>query len=121
MFSGGVAAVTHVMLCCAFWSAGRAVGIELPLWFWMSFVPVVLVAGVIPVTFAGIGVRDYLLFLFLGSTVGAKAQADQIAAVSMLILFSTLLFSALGGLVYLAFRTPPKKSSESEVAWDLNR
>jgi uncharacterized protein (TIRG00374 family) len=117
----GGAAWTHIMLCCGFWSAGRAVGIELPLWFWMSFVPVILVAGVIPVTFAGIGVRDYLLFLFIGSTAGAVARADQIAALSMLILFSTLLFSALGGLVYLVYRAPSKGSAESEVAVDLKQ
>jgi len=101
---GAAALITQIFICCAFCSAGHAVGIHLPLWAWMSFVPVILVAGVLPVTFAGIGVRDYLLFLFLGAAAGVGAGADQIAALSLLMLLSTLFLASLGGVVYLVYK-----------------
>ena len=115
----GAALATQALICCGFWSAGRSVGIQYPLWGWMSFVPVILVANVLPVTFAGIGVRDYLLFLFLGSAAGASAQADQIAALSMLMLFSTFFLAAMGGLVYLVYKPPAKSVSKVEIPSEL--
>lgn len=106
------ALVTQVLICGAFWSAGNALGIHLPLWGWMSFVPVILVASVLPITFAGIGVRDYLLFLFLGSSMQAGVAADQVAALSLLFLVFALLLAVIGGLVYLVYK-PGAKTSEA--------
>jgi uncharacterized protein (TIRG00374 family) len=102
------ALVTQVLICTSFWSAGNALGIHLPLWAWMSFIPIMLVASVFPITFAGIGVRDYLLFLFLGSSMHLGVGADQIAALSLLFLVFTLLLAAIGGLVYLVYKPAPK-------------
>lgn len=109
------ALVTQVLICCAFWSAGCAVDIHLPLWAWMSFVPVILVAGVLPITFAGIGVRDYLLFLFLGSAAPVAAGADQITALSLLMLLCALLLSGIGGLVYMVYKPASKIGSVAAV------
>ena len=114
---GFAALVTQMVICCAFCLAGHAVGIHLPVWAWMSFVPVILVAGVLPVTFAGIGVRDYLLFLFLGTAAGVGAGADQIAALSLLMLLFALLLAAIGGLVYLVYKPnkPAKHLAPAQV------
>ena len=109
------ALVTQVLICGAFWSAGNALGIHLPLWAWMSFVPVILVASVLPITFAGIGVRDYLLFLFLGSSMQAGVGADQIAALSLIFLVFTLLLAAIGGLVYLVYKPGAKPNAAVTV------
>jgi hypothetical protein len=110
------ALVTQLLNCCAFWAAGAAVGIHLPLWTWTSFVPVILVASVLPITFAGIGVRDYLLFLFLGTAFSAGVGADQIAALSLLMLLCALLFALIGGGVYLVYKPPAKSVSVAPVA-----
>lgn len=97
------ALLTQSMICAGFYFAGRAVGIELPLFSWMSFVPVIVASSALPITFAGIGVREYLLLLFVGSAAVAVDQ-ERILAASLLVLALGLLMALLGGLVYLLYR-----------------
>ena len=96
---------TQVLICTTYWTVGNAVGIKVPLLLWMSFVPMIALAGVLPITFAGIGVRDYLLFLFLDSSL--QGGGDRLAALSLLLLGYTLFSALLGGLVYLLYRVKP--------------
>ncbi len=97
------ALLTQSMICAGFYFAGRAVGIDLPLFSWMSFVPVIVASSALPITFAGIGVREYLLLLFVGSTAVAVDQ-ERILAASLLVLALGLLMALLGGVVYLLYR-----------------
>jgi uncharacterized protein (TIRG00374 family) len=102
----GVAAMlSQLLICATYWTVGKAVGIEVPLLAWTSFVPVIVLSGVLPITFAGIGVRDYLLFLFLGSAL--NGGGDRLAALSLLLLSYTLFSALMGGLVYLFYRAKP--------------
>ena len=85
----------------------------------MCFVPVILLAGVLPITFAGIGVRDYLLFVFLGATIGNPIQKERIAALSLILLILALQSAALGGLIYLGYkpgRRNPSSASNSDFS-----
>lgn len=97
------ALLTQSMICAVFYLAGRAVGIELSLVSWMSFVPVIVASSALPITFAGIGVREYLLLLFVGSSAVAVDQ-ERILAASLLVLALGLLMALLGGVVYLLYR-----------------
>lgn len=101
LFVAACAMTTQVLVCALFCAVGRAVGLELPLTDWMSFVPVVVASGILPITFSGVGVRDYLLLAFLGGAV--HADNERILAVSVLVLAVSLLMAAIGGLVYLAY------------------
>ena len=103
---------TQSMICVIFYLAGRAVGIELPLLSWMSFVPVIVASGALPITFAGIGVREYLLLLFVGGTATAVDQ-ERILAASLLILALAVVMALIGGLVYLLYR-PEAKAEQDE-------
>jgi uncharacterized protein (TIRG00374 family) len=98
------ALLTQLVLSASFWAGGEAVGISLNLLSWASFVPVILVAAVLPITFAGIGVRDTLLFLFLGGV--ARSDPERVAALSILMLAFGLTTASLGGVVYLFFKPP---------------
>lgn len=111
----GVAAralCAQLLVCGTYWTVGAAVGIEAPLTVWVSFVPVIILAGVLPITFAGIGVRDYLLFLFMGhfSTEGE----DRLAALSLLLLGYALFSALLGGVAYLFYRVQPTPASSDK-------
>lgn len=101
------ALATQILICSTFWAAGRSIGISLPLSSWMSFVPVIVVASVLPITFAGIGIRDSLLFLFLGAGSGAGVEKERIAALSLFLLILALHNAAIGGLVYLGYKPSP--------------
>lgn len=105
------AVCTQVLLCVLFHLGGAAVGIIMPLTAWMSFVPIVLAANAVPITPAGIGVRDYLLVLFLGVIGGVESER---ALAASFVIFSMILAVCLfGGVVYLFYR--PQTAEEGKV------
>jgi uncharacterized membrane protein YbhN (UPF0104 family) len=98
----GAALLTQLLNCGAFYCAGLAVGVTASFAAWSSFVPVVLAANILPITLAGLGVREYLLVLFLGVVAGT---APEQALAASAIAFGMMLFVSLaGGGVYLFFR-----------------
>jgi uncharacterized membrane protein YbhN (UPF0104 family) len=107
-----VAAVfTQLINCVLFYFAGVAVGIERPLVTWLTFVPVVLAASALPISVAGIGVREYLLILFLGVVAGVDRER---ALAASFVAFSIILtICLLGGLLYIFYK-PKQKLTASE-------
>jgi uncharacterized protein (TIRG00374 family) len=105
----GAAIGTQLLLCAVYYLAGVAVGIHAPPSVWFSFVPIVIAANAFPVTIAGIGVREYLLVLFL--RVLAHVPGETALAASFLVLGMTLTVSLLGGAVYIIYR--PAKIGEA--------
>jgi uncharacterized protein (TIRG00374 family) len=102
----GAAVITQILNCVIFYLAGVSVGIHCPLLLWMTFVPIVLAANAIPVTIAGIGIREYLLVLFLGVIAGVdNAGAFAASFVVFSVLFTMCL---LGGLLYIFYK--PKRA-----------
>jgi uncharacterized membrane protein YbhN (UPF0104 family) len=104
------AITTQLILCVVFYLAGVAVGIHIPLLVWFSFVPVALAANAIPITIAGLGVREYLLVLFLyvlAGVDGEQALAASFAAFAMI-----LAVCLIGGVVFIFYR-PKRKSAEA--------
>lgn len=92
----------QVVLCAVFWVAGLAVGVSAGPAVWFGFVPVVLAANALPITIAGLGIREYLVVLFLG--VLASVPAEVALAASLAVFFMMLATNMLGGLVFLAYR-----------------
>ena len=90
------ALATQVLLCGVYYLCGTAVGVHASFGAWLGFVPVILAANVIPITVAGIGIREYLLVLFLSVVVGV--EQTQAMAVSLLVL-AVSLFQSLSGVV----------------------
>jgi len=96
------AVVVQLLNCAIFWLAGLAVGITLPLAAWINFVPIILAANILPITIAGLGVREYLMVLFLG-VLGGVPDSQAMAA-SLLVFASMVAVSAAGGLVFVLYR-----------------
>ena len=82
-----------------------------PLLPWLTFVPIVLAANALPITIAGIGIREYLLVLFLGIII--HVDGAHAVATSFVILSLILVICLLGGLLYIFYR--PKSKLESSV------
>lgn len=104
----GAAVVTQLLLCVLFYLAGLSVGIQAPAFVWLSFVPIVLAANALPITIAGLGVREYLLVLFLGVT--AQVESERALAASFVAFAMILAVCLLGGLLYVFYR--PKTQVE---------
>lgn len=109
-----IALLTQFMNCAAFYCAGAAVGLEASLAVWCSFVPVLLAANILPITIAGLGVREYLLVLFLGVIAGTAPE--QALAASAVAFGMMLLVSLAGGAVYLFYRPHGQRSTNPSGA-----
>ena len=97
------ALAVQIVLCAVFYVAGLAVGVALAPGVWFGFVPVVLAANALPITIAGLGVREYLVVLFLG--VLGNVPQEQALAASLAVFGMMLVTNMLGGLVFLGYRT----------------
>jgi uncharacterized protein (TIRG00374 family) len=100
------AVLTQVLLCLLFYLAGLSVGITVPVFIWPTFVPIVLAANAVPITLAGLGVREYLLVLFLG--VIAQVESERALAASLVAFAIILTVGLLGGLLYIFYRPKTK-------------
>jgi uncharacterized protein (TIRG00374 family) len=98
----GAALVAQLIQCISFYLAGVSVGIPESLAVWLTFLPIVLAANALPITIAGIGVREYLLVLFLGVIAGVDSERAFAASVVMFAIMLTI--SLLGGLLYIFYR-----------------
>lgn len=101
----GAAVGTQLILCAVFYLAGRSVGIDASFATWLVFVPIVLAANAVPITVAGLGVREYLMVQFLAAL--AHVEPAQAFAASLIVLAMTLAVCLLGGVMYVFYR--PKK------------
>lgn len=102
----GAALIAQLLQCVSFYFAGVSVGIDRSLLVWLTFLPIVFAANALPITIAGIGVRDYLLILFLG--VVAEVDSESALAASFVMFSMILTISLLGGLLYILYRPKPK-------------
>jgi uncharacterized membrane protein YbhN (UPF0104 family) len=110
------AVITQLLFCVLFYLAGLSVGIQLSLPFWLSFSPIVLVATALPISFSGLGVREYLFVLFLG-TIG-HVESERALAASFVVFSIILIVSLLGGVLYIFYRP---KAKIAEGRQDLQR
>lgn len=101
------AAVTQFLVCGAFYFAGQSVHVDVPFSIWLGFVPIILGSNAVPITVAGIGVRDYLLVLFLGTLAGVSSE--EAIATSLIVLGLSVALGISGGIPYLLFSPSARK------------
>lgn len=89
-----------------------ALGIKVPTWYFFIFIPVVNIAGMLPISFSGIGIREYGYMYFL-----AKIGVARHAAVALGLLSSVVVLVAglTGGLVFLLWKAEVPTSSLSDA------
>lgn len=82
---------------------GRAVGVSVPWEFYFVFVPLVSVAGMIPISLNGLGVREGAYVYFLAQ---AGVSAPPAMAFAVLFLFLITGLNVLGGLGWVLLSGP---------------
>jgi hypothetical protein len=79
-------------------TVGRAVAIDLDLWYYFIYIPLITAITVLPISLAGIGIREGAFVFFFTQAGVLEAQALSLA----LLLFSqSLLMAMMGGIWYL--------------------
>ncbi len=103
-----VAVVFHsLQIGSQVWLA-RALGVDVPWPFFFIFVPVVNILGMLPVSFSGIGIREFGYLFFL-KMVGIE---NHTAVALGLLASGVVLVSGLtGGLVFLLWKAPASAPS----------
>jgi uncharacterized membrane protein YbhN (UPF0104 family) len=79
----------------------RALGIHVPLAYFLIFVPVVNILGMLPISFSGIGIREGGYLFFLGQVGVGRAAALALGLLSSVVV---LLTGISGGLVFLLWK-----------------
>jgi uncharacterized membrane protein YbhN (UPF0104 family) len=106
-----VAAVFHTLQILSQYFLGLGLGLNVPWAYYFIFVPVVNLAGMAPVTFSGIGIREagYIFFLH-------RMRVDQHAAMALGLLASAIVLASglVGGLVYLFWSGPQPQAVPAE-------
>ena len=91
----------------------RAIGIHAPIIYFFMFVPIISAASAIPVSVAGLGIRE-AGFVILFTKVGV-ASAEALS-LSLLTFTAMCMVNSIGGIEYLRIGKPPgKESLESGV------
>jgi uncharacterized membrane protein YbhN (UPF0104 family) len=93
-----------------------AIGLKVPIIYFLIFVPIINAISTIPVTIAGLGVREVsfttlfnMFFIKLGVT------SNQAVSLSLLTFATMILINLIGGIEYLRIGKLPEKDSRNEV------
>ncbi len=89
-----------------------AIGLNVPIIYFFIFVPIVNALAAIPVSFAGLGIRETgfaALFKLVFDKVGVSS--DQAVSLSILLFLTIFLVSLIGGVEYLRLGKPAQKES----------
>ncbi|MGD9897325.1 MAG: lysylphosphatidylglycerol synthase transmembrane domain-containing protein [Candidatus Methylacidiphilaceae bacterium] len=105
----GLSVLAHGASAALLWAVMQTLRLELPFWLLVTTMVVVNVAVAMPVSISGLGVREGALIYLLGSFGVSREEA---IAFSLLLFGVGLVWSLLGGIVYLYYRSdPPREGS----------
>ena len=76
----------------------EAIGLNISVIFYLIVLPLILFLTMIPVSFAGIGVREYSFVYFLGTAAVPETDAFLLG---LMVTMVNILLSTVGGIVYL--------------------
>jgi len=99
--TAGISLVFHVVQVVAVILIGNAVGLGIPWPYYFVFHPLVAVFSALPLSLAGLGIREVGYVWFLSSV--ENVPHETAAAFALLWLFVLLVSSAVGGTVFLVY------------------
>jgi uncharacterized membrane protein YbhN (UPF0104 family) len=102
--------VYQIILITIFYLIGRALGVSIPFYYFLAFVPVINIGSMIPITPNGIGIRESLCIYLFGL---AHVESSLSILISMVYFGIALLVSVAGGVLFMiGFKRPPKGSMQ---------
>lgn len=105
-----VSLTNHVLNVASVMLLGRALGVRMPFLDFLTSIPVINAVAAIPVTPGGLGTREATAKAILNHVFGVP-PADALL-LSLLLYASVLLWSLLGGVVYMASGLKGKPASD---------
>jgi uncharacterized protein (TIRG00374 family) len=84
--------IFSMYLCC------RTLGLDIPLWAILTFMPIVMGFTLIPITISGLGTRELAIFLLFQG----MASSEQLASAALMFTFVEFIMPALVGCLVLS-------------------
>lgn len=109
LHAAAIAVVYHVLQIGAYVMIARALGLEAPVGFFYVLAPIVNIAGMLPITFGGVGIREAGMLYFLRQVGVPDAGA---IAVGLIASGLTLGSGVVGGVVYVIWQSRVKARGE---------
>ena len=88
------------------YAISRALGWTVPFALFCIFIPLITLGEALPISIFGIGVRDSL-YVFFFTPPGVGATKEQALSMALVYVAITLVYSLIGGLVFLLRPAPP--------------
>ena len=107
----------QVLAISAVWITALALNLDIPLSYFLIFVPVITLISMIPVSLNGMGLREYA-FLSLFSAVGIPAESC--IALGLLSSILIILSSLPGGIIYIFFKNKANENRFSSIETELS-
>jgi len=108
---------THLLFFFSFYTASRALGADLTIGQLFVLLPIVLTISALPISVAGLGVREQLFKVCLGALYGTPA------GVAVLIGFSGFMimvsWGVIGGIIYIFYRPSGADMSLSRMTHEM--
>jgi glycosyltransferase 2 family protein len=105
-----ISLVNQALVIAVTWILALGLWIDVPLYYFMIFVPVITLISMIPISLNGMGLREYAFMTLFGS-IGVPAGAC--IALGLLSSIVIVLSSLPGGIVYIFFKN---KNDEQQMA-----
>ena len=102
-----LSALINALCVFQFWLIARALDVSLDFSALAFIVPMVVVFSALPITPSGLGLRENLFVTFLALPAFAVPHGKALT-LSLVAYATTLIWSALGGLVYITFKDAHK-------------
>ena len=98
---------THVVIFLSFYCAARALQAEVSFLHIFTVLPVILTIAALPISVAGLGVREQLFKVTLGVLYGVPGGVAVLIGFTGFLL--SVIWGAVGGVIYIFYRPSDKK------------
>lgn len=98
LLASAVGILVWIISIIQYYLLATAIGVDVPLLFLVSIVPIISLLDLLPVSFSGIGTRDAALILFFSFI---SVQKEYAISVSLLVLFFGYILVGLAGAFFM--------------------
>ncbi|MBN2241351.1 MAG: flippase-like domain-containing protein [Acidobacteria bacterium] len=99
--SVAISLINQFLYIAVVWFISRGLRLEVPFFYFLTFVPVITLVSMIPVSLNGLGLREYAFMSLFGGIGIAPASCIALGLFTSVII---LLSSLPGGIVYIVYR-----------------
>lgn len=108
----GISMVLNAFCVLQILTLAWGLNVHVPIMSWLVIVPIIVCLSALPIAPSGLGVRENLYVLMLGAG-GAAVEAKAALSLSLLAFAGSLVWSVIGGIVYIGKR---ERDRLSEIA-----